>query len=232
MKNYTTSHLMTLLLAVAFAGTGCSSCWHRIEELPAASSVLVVTDAVTGEPVNDFFLVTIYQESPEERVDVPAHATVGIYRPIRAEITRMNSGDTLKQEALTRKQWMTKDGLFSRFHAVYHYVFKEGYQSSSGLNGHTFVAWAEARKPFQFKVERETPGNWESDLTVMLYVNAMLEKAIPLIDPSHKHRNDFLALLKQQVERVMAAGQYKDQYASVRPVKEILAQLESELPNE
>jgi hypothetical protein len=36
-----------------------------------------------NNPATSYVVVTIYEESPEERVDVPAHATVEIYRPTR-----------------------------------------------------------------------------------------------------------------------------------------------------
>ncbi len=217
--------LQRVLFLSAVAALAISGCSRMVVDTPAVENTIFVTYADTGEPINDFLLMTYYEQAPEEEVVIPVHGKSREYQTYRVEIARLNSGGEFTQDALVRRERRTRKGVITRLSIVSHRVFKDGYLPA-GLNGHTVAIRTRAGNPIQVELEPEKPGELDSDLGVVIYADSTIDN-LAFVEPGTKHRERLIALLEQQLQRVEAAEEYTDRQApGTRSIKEMLAALE------
>lgn len=222
MTDHRTAAVSLACVLGILCGIGCS---RMVEQLPGAINSVVVTDAVSGRKIDYFLLVAVHLEGPEELLGPAAHVPRDPYRPVRAKIARMNSGDELRQDPIIRKQWATGGGMRTRFRDIQYYVIKDGYLEA-GFDARMVLGFRRVGKPIQVNPVKENPGDPDSDRSVMVYAESYVMEILPLIPADDPYRSELISLVQRQVQRVIAAGRYRDAYPGALKAVEILRRLE------
>lgn len=189
-----------LVGALAWSQAGCKE-----RDIPAAA-ITVTVASEAGDPVTgDLLLVAVHQETPEFARPPIAGPTTVRYRTTQVELTIVQSPFRLTQKAVDRREVPTKEGIRTRFYLVDYHVLADGFQVG-GIDCQSVASFAEVGRPATVSLQKVSPGDRLSDVSVLSDVRYLLREAVPYVKADDPLRAKLLELLRKRAEAVASAG--------------------------